>query len=401
MISLNRELWHLLSSALADFKRNKIRTFLTSLGIMIGVLSVVILIALGLGLRNYIEQQFENLGANIILVLPGSGFGGGAGIGAGLIGGVAFDEQDIVSLRRIGEVDYLTPMFMKAMSVESGDEESMGYVMGVNEEFFPLLNAEVLSGELWDGSDVAGRNKVVVLGFSLADKLYDDPAEAVNKTIRLDKQRFRVVGVMKKKGDNEQDNSVIIPYKTTYNSLNPDKTFWSIYLGVRSDDLVTQVKDQVENTLLKRYDEDDFSVSEQSEFLTTFNQIFVVINLILLAIGSISLIVGGIGMMNIMYATVTERTKEVGIRRAIGATRRDILWQFLVESLALSVFGGLLGLIFAGVIVILVRFFFPAQINLITVLVAFGVSSLIGVVFGVFPARRAANLPPIEAIRYE
>lgn len=392
----------MLASALADFRRNKVRTFLTSLGIMIGVMSVVILIALGLGLRNYIKQQFENLGANLVIVLPGSGFGGGGGgFGAGLVGGVEFDEQDIASLERIGEIDYLSPAYLKSLLIESKTADAMGYVIGLNEEGLPIINAELVEGRWWDRSDVTGRNKVGIIGYSLADNLFDDPAAAVGKTIRLDQQNFKVVGVMKKKGDNEQDNGVIIPYTTTFGSLNPDKTFFSIYVGVRSDELVTSVKQEVEEVLLRRYDEDDFEVTEQSEFLSTINQIFTVINLILIAIGSISLIVGGIGIMNIMYATVTERTKEVGIRRAIGATKADILWQFLIEALALSIFGGVLGLVLASLVVFLVRFFFPAEVNLVTVVVAFGVSSLIGVVFGVFPARRAANLAPIEAIRYE
>lgn len=400
---MGNEAKDLIKAAYSDFKRNKVRTVLTSMGIMIGVLSVVLLIALGLGLKNYIQQQFESMGANLVMILPGSGFGGegGAGFGSGLVGGVEFDEKDVENLRRISEIDFVVPLYFKNTLVEAGGEKKLGYIMGVNEEAFELLNIEPIKGELFDKSDVLSRAKIVVLGYSLAEKLFGDPVQAVGQTVRFENQRFKVIGVAEKKGDNEQDNSLTIPYKTTFSSMNPNKTFWSIYVGVTSDDKVTIAKNKVEETLLKRYKEDDFSVTEQSELLSTINQIFSVVNAVLVAIGSISLLVGGIGIMNIMYATVTERTKEVGIRRAIGATQRDILFQFLTESVLLSVFGGLLGLVLASLIVLGIRVFFPASINLFSVLITIIVSSSIGIFFGVFPARRAAKLPPIEAIRYE
>lgn len=393
---------HFLTSALSDFSRNKIRTALTSLGILIGVLSVVMLIALGLGLKNYIQEQFENLGANVIFILPGSGFGGSGGAGfAGIVGGAEFDEKDIASLKRIRQVEYLVPVYFKSAQIEAGREKKTGYVMGVNEDFFPLMDMDLLAGKVFDKSAINSRAKVAVIGYNLADNLFEDPQDGLNKTLRLDGLRLKVIGVAEKTGDNETDNAVALPYTTTFGTLNPDKSFWAIYLGVIDDEAVPAVKKQAEETLLDRYKEDQFSVTEQSEILSTVNQIFSIINLVLLAIGSISLIVGGIGIMNIMYATVTERIKEIGIRRAIGATKRDILLQFLTESVLLSLFGGILGLLLSVIIVLIVRFFFPVALNLVAVVVAFGVSSLIGVFFGVFPARRAANLAPIEAIRHE
>lgn len=396
-------LTHLIKAAFIDFKRNKVRTILTSLGIMIGVLSVVMLIALGLGLKNYIQEQFESLGANLIMIMPGSGFGGGEGtIGAGsFIGGTEFDEKDINNLSRIANVEYTVPLFFESIQAEAGGEEKFAYVMGVNEDYFSLMSPELLGGELFSKSDVQARAKVAVLGFTIAENLFETPEDAIGKTVRFSNQRFKIIGVTEKIGDPEQDQSVIIPYKTTYGSMNPDKTFWAIYLGVESESDIEDVKKEAEEVLLKRYEEDDFSVTEQSEILSTVNQIFTIINSVLVAIGSISLIVGGIGIMNIMYASVTERTKEVGIRRAVGATEKDILYQFLTESVILSALGGLTGLILASLIVLGIRSFFPAAINLLSVVLALGISSLIGVFFGVFPARRAAKLPPIEAIRYE
>jgi putative ABC transport system permease protein len=290
---------------------------------------------------------------------------------------------------------------MKGTSIEAKGEKKFGYIMGINDDGFKLMNVEVVEGELFGKSDIQASSKVGVLGNTLAIDLFGSPQDAVGKTIRFEDTRFKVIGVADKKGDQEADNAVFIPYKTTYGSLNPDKTFWAIYIGVKSDDMVTLAKEKVEETLLKRYDEDEFAVTEQAELLTTINQIFTIINSILVAIGSISLLVGGIGIMNIMYATVTERTKEVGIRRAVGATRRDILLQFLTEAVVLSVVGGLMGLLLASLIVLGIRVFFPAAINLLAVIVTLVVSSFIGIFFGVFPARRAAKLSPIEAIRYE
>lgn len=395
-----RELLHLIKTAIGDFRRSKLRTALTSLGIMIGVMSVVLLIALGLGLKNYIEGQFESMGANLVMVMPGSGFTSG-GFGAGIVGGAQFDERDYNSLKRIAGAKYVAPLFFKSAGVEAGGGKKVAYIMGVNEDYFSLMNKKPIEGKFFTRSDVVSGSKIAILGNGLAIDLFTTPENAIGKTVRFENLRLKVIGVMEKTGDNEQDKSVIIPYRTTYGSLNPGKTFWSIYVGVESKDDVELVKKGIKDTLLKRYEADDFSVTEQSEILSTVNQIFGIINSVLIAIGSISLLVGGIGIMNIMYATVTERTKEVGIRRAVGATERDIMLQFLAESLILSVLGGVAGLILASVIVLIVRIFFPASINLLSVLVTFCISSAIGIFFGVFPARRAARLAPIDAIRYQ
>lgn len=391
---------HLTKSAIVDFQRNKTRSFLTALGITIGVFSVVLLIALGLGLKNYIQKQFESLGANLILIFPGSGFTSG-GFGRGLIGGASFDEKDLANLKRIPELDLITPVFMKSTFAEAGGKRAAATLMGADTDAFVLMNLELATGEKWSKSDLEARNKKAVIGFTLAQNLFGQSRDSVGKTLIVEKQRYKVVGVAKRKGDREADNGIFLPYKTTFDTLNTDKTFFAIYLGTTDKENVEVVKKAAEEVLLRRYDEDDFSVSEQSELLGTFNQIFSVINAILIAIASISLIVGGIGIMNIMYATVTERTKEVGIRRAVGATQDDILVQFLSEAVILSSFGGVLGLLLAIIIVLIIRFFFPASINLLSVVVAIGISSVIGIFFGVFPARRAAKLPPIEAIRYE
>ncbi len=372
---------------------------------MIGVLSVVMLIALGLGLKNYLQQQFENLGANLIIIFPGNVFssegGLGGSFGAGLIGGAKLDEKDLATLKRSVKADYIVPVFFKSTAVKVKTKKVLAYIQGSSEDVFSIMNLEMLAGQAFARSDVQKRSKKVVLGYSIAEELYSEPEKALNKTLRIDNQSFTIIGIIKKKGDREMDNGLIMPYTTTFTKLNPDKTFFTIYLGVTDKQDIPAVKDQAKKALLRRYEEDDFSVTEQSEILSTVNQIFSIVNGVLIAIGSISLLVGGIGIMNIMYASVTERTKEIGIRRAIGATKKDILLQFLIESVVLSVFGGLVGLLLSVILVIIIRFFFPASISFLAVAIALIVSSVIGIFFGVFPARRAAKLPPIEAIRYE
>lgn len=393
-----------LKTAFKNFGRNKVRTILTSLGIMIGVLSVVLLIALGLGLKNYLKDQFEGLGANLLIVFPGRGFGGEGGFAGGfssLAGAIKFDEKDYKSLTRVDSADFVSPSYQKSVRYEADEESKIGTIQGVNEEYFPMFNLSLIDGKFFDRSDVSASAKVGVMAEGLAKDLYGEPDDAVNKVVRVGNLRIKILGVFENIGDPDQDNSMLIPYTTTFGTLNPDKNFFSIFVGVDGDEAVPRAKQQIEDILLRRYEDDQFAVIEPSEILDTVNQIFTIVNGVLVAIGSISLVVGGIGIMNIMYANVTERTKEIGIRRAIGATKRDILYQFLAESILLSVIGGAAGLILAALIVLVVRPFFPVAINATAVFLAFGVSTAIGVVFGVFPARRAANLTPIEAIRYE
>lgn len=372
---------------------------------MIGVLSVVLLIALGLGLKNYLKQQFESLGSNLIIVFPGNVFnqeaGAGGGFGPGFAGGADFDEKDYLNLKKIPEADYVVPVFFKSSAIEYENEKYLGYVQGASEDVFTLMNLKPLIGKLFTRVDVQKRSKVGVIGFSLAEKLFITPQKSLGKIVKISNQRILIIGVLEKKGDREMDNGLVIPYKTTFGNLNPDKTFFTIYLGTNNESAIETLKEKTKTVLLKRYEEDEFSVTEQTEILSTVNQIFTIVNAILVAIGSISLLVGGIGIMNIMYATVTERTKEVGIRRSLGATEKDILSQFLTEAVILSVFGGAMGLALAALIVLGIHSFFPASINLISVVLAFGVSTIIGIFFGVFPAKRAAKLTPIEAIRYE
>jgi putative ABC transport system permease protein len=400
-MKLNNGTWHLIKSAFADFSRNKTRTLLTSLGITIGVMSVVMLIALGLGLKNYINQQFESLGANLIMIIAGNIEGGNIQEMRNSLSGVSFDEQDYLTVKKVRGIAYASPLFYKSAIMKSDKETKIGTLEGSNEEYFKISNTKMEIGELFTKADVQSRSKKGVIGYTLADDLFNLPEDALGKTVRVENLRIKIIGVMAKVGDPDTDSALIIPYKTTYGSLNPDKTFYGIFAGATSKDQIEQAKKDIKNALLEKYEKEEFSVVDAAQMLDMINQIFGMINAVLVAIGSISLLVGGIGIMNIMYATVTERTKEVGIRRAIGATEKDILMQFLTEAVTLSLLGGLLGLFMSIGIVLIIRLFFPAEVNITSVIVTLIISSGIGIVFGVFPARRAAKLPPIEAIRYE
>lgn len=396
----------ILKSALEDFRRNKMRTFLTSLGILIGVASVILLMAFGLGLKKYIQDQFESLGTNLIIVHPGQILqGGGFRSGGGVMGGIRFDEKDVLHLKKIKNALYAAPVFVKTIKVSGNRKTEVSDLYATTADIFPLRNLEIEAGRTFARSDLEKRAKVIVIGPKIAEKIFGSADLALAKVIKIETQGFRVIGILKSKGGGgfggpDFDSFIYMPYKSAL-SFNPDKKFFAVYLKAESPAAIPPMKEEIKNVLLKRYKEDDFSVIEQTEILNAVSSIFSILNLVLVAIAGISLVVGGIGIMNIMYVSVVEKIKEIGVRRAIGATQNDILFQFLAESVILSLIGGLAGLLLAFFVVLFIQRFFPAYINLPSVFIALGVSSLIGVIFGVFPAKRASDLSPIEAIRYE
>ena len=399
-------LFFVFNSAITDFSRNKVRTLLTSLGILIGVLSVVLIVAFGLGLKKSINEQFESLGSNQLILFPGKVISNGRFTGGGsAVGTIRFDERDVTSLKRVRELKYVIPALNKSVNITGNGRTESGSLYIAGYEIFDARNLTTSVGNIFTREDSEKRKKVVVLGGVIAEKLFDEAQNAIGKIIKTDKNSFRVVGVLEKKGGGgfggpDFDTFIYLPYKTGY-IFNPDKKFLTIIL-VADPNISTDVaKRAISQTLLRRYKEDDFSIVELSEIQKAVTDIFGVLNIVLVGIAAISLVVGGIGIMNIMYVTVSERTKEVGVRRALGARQNDILAQFLIEAVILSVFGGLLGLLLAAGIVQGIQSFFPAYISIESVFLALGVSSAIGIVFGVFPARRASQLSPIEAIRYE
>lgn len=396
----------ILKSALSDLLRNKLRTALTSLGILIGVASVVLLLGFGLGLKEYIKQQFESMGTNSIYVIPGNVLTEGGGMDMrSSFGGVSFDEKDYVDLKKIREVKYVIPFSMKTVKSEAKGNTELVSLYGTSEDVFEGLNLKIEDGIAFDKANVNKRSKVVVLGYKLAKELYGNSQLALDSKIRINDMSFKVIGILEEKGGgglggDQFDMAIYMPYKSAYVFI-PDKDFLEMVVTAKDEESVPIVKNKIEEIFLKRYEEEEFSVAEQTELLETISSIFSILNLGLVGIGAISLLVGGVGIMNIMYVSVTERTKEIGIRRAIGATKKDILSQFLAESVVLSLFGGTAGLAVAAVVILLIQPYFPAYIDALSMIIAIVVSSFIGIFFGVFPARKAANLSPMDAIRYE
>lgn len=394
-------------SALNDFGKNKGRTFLTSLGILIGVLSVVLLMAAGVGLKEYIKQQFESLGTNLLYVMPGNILGSSGGFSGGGAGSFApkFEERDITALKRIKGAKYVVPISQKSGTATADGKSERVNVNSVSADYFEARTMVAEFGTVFSEADNSSRNKVVVLGPKIAAKLFGEASLGVGKKIRFEGQSFRVIGVLVAKGGGglggpDFDSFVYLPYKTGY-IFNTDKKFLEIMVDANSADELKPLKAALKTELLKRFKEDDFSVIESTEILSAIGSIFNILNVVLVAIAAISLLVGGIGILNIMYVTVTERIKEIGIRRALGARRNDILWQFMAEAIVLSVFGGAMGLGLAALIVYLIHPIFPAAITWDSIALSLGTSTGIGLVFGVFPAKKAADLSPIDAIRYE
>ena len=338
----------IIKSALFDFSRNKLRTLLTSLGILIGVASVVLITAFGLGLRRYIQRQFEDLGTNLVRILPGKILSGGSfRSGPGSFAGIRFDEKDVNDIKRVRGTAYVAPLFSKSMTITVGSESMVGDIYASSADIFHALNIAADIGSQFTKSDVEKRTKVVLIGPKIANKLFGSPQEAIGSFIKMESHTFRVIGIPKPKGGGfggpDLDSFIYMPY-TTAEAFNPDKKFIALVVKAEDGANIDVLKKDIGEKLLRRYKVDDFSVIEQSELIGAISSIFSIINTVLVGIAAISLLVGGIGIMNIMFVSVTERIKEIGIRRAIGARKRDILWQFLAEAVILSLFGGFMGL---------------------------------------------------------
>lgn len=392
----------ILKTAINDFQRNKLRTFLTSLGIFIGILSIILLNSLGLGLREYINNQFESLGANLLYIYPGTKKG--IFKGGGMVGGIKFDNRDCYQIQKLAEVLELSPILARTGTIAevSGKEEVVD-LLGANEKISSLFNLELEKGRLIEKKDCNKKNKVVMISSVLAKKLFEEN-EPVGETMTIEGNSFKVIGILRAKGGgrlgSDLDTHVYTPF-TTLSMLTGEKKYPFIYLKVKDKERMDEVKEKITQILRKRYDEDSFSVLDQKETMAMVDEIFKVLNFVLIAIAGISLVVGGVGIMNIMYVSVSERTREIGIRRAFGARKIDILTLFLSEALIICFFSGVLALIFAYLINLGIRYFLPAYIDLKTILTALIVCGSIGVIFGVSPAKRAADLEPVEAIRYE
>lgn len=388
---------------------NKSRSFLTALGVIIGVGSVVMLTSIGTGLQAYVTEQFDELGANTVIVFPGDPFGEGGGFSReGQISAVAnsqLEMEDVADIKRLREyVQNAIPFVIRSEKVAYRGEEKSVSIIGSTHDY-PVVQTTTKTevGRFFSKSENDSHDRVVVLGHDIAEELFGE-IDPIGKEIKIGNQNFTVTGVQEQAGASfggpSFDTFVFIPIETYFRMYDTD-TIVEIFVKTRSAENIPESIEAIEKLMLKKYDEDEFSVFDQSQILETITDILNILTVGLGGIASISLVVGGIGIMNIMLVSVTERTREIGLRKALGATPNVILIQFLIEAAIISIIGGVTGLIIAYFGTLAMQAYFPAKITLDSILLAFGVSTLVGLVFGAAPARRASKLSPIEALRYE
>jgi putative ABC transport system permease protein len=399
----------ILKVGLKAIARNKLRSALTALGIIIGVACVIAMIAVGQGSQAAIQAQISSLGTNFLMIFPGVATQSGARI---FTGQSTITEDDVAAVRaECPAVAYVTPVSRSAAQIVAGNLNWGTQVQGVGVEWPFVRSWNVDKGALFSDSDVRAASKVCLLGSTVADALFEGQ-DPVGQMVRIKNFPFRVVGVLETKGGNQmgqdQDDVVIAPYTTVMRLLKKTMKIDMFMASAVSRASVDEAQKQIEALLRQRHrlqtgQDSDFMIRSQQEIAQTADQTSRTLSLLLASAASISLLVGGIGIMNIMLVSVTERTREIGVRMAIGAKGRDILTQFLIEALALSIAGGAIGIALGiGASRILAwKARWPILLSPAAVVLAFGFSAAIGVFFGFYPARKASRLDPIEALRYE
>ncbi len=401
---------NILLSAFRALQRNKMRSFLTMLGIIIGVGAVIAMLAIGQGAEYSVKEQIAALGTNVLMVFPGAQQQAGVRVAAG--SAVTLTEDDALAIaRECPAVRYLSPGSNAGGQVIAGNLNWSTSIQGVGADYLEIRQWPIEYGDFFTDQDVKSAGKVCVLGRTVADNLFPETSP-VEQTIRIRNVPFKVVGVLTKKGQNtngqDQDDLIIAPYTTVIRRLTHWPNLRSILISANSLNEMTIAQTQVTEILRMRhkiqpYDPDDFTVRNQTDLAATATATTEVLTILLASIASVSLLVGGIGIMNIMLVSVTERTREIGIRMSIGARSRDILTQFLIEALVLSLLGGVIGIILGTVGSSVISKFakWPTIITPFSVFLSFGFSIAIGIFFGFYPARKAAMLNPIDALRYE
>lgn len=403
---------NLFKIAMRAIAANKLRSFLTMLGIIIGVASVIAMMAIGQGSKKSIQANIAEMGSNMIMIRPGQDKGPGGA------------QQDASDMQTLKLKDYealkeqakylsaISPSVNSSGQFINGNNNTPSTIYGISSDYMQIRQQKVKDGEMFTDEEVRSSAKVCVIGKTVADNLFTNGEDPVGKVIRFNKIPFRVVGVLESKGYNsfgmDQDDVVLAPYTTVMKRILSVTYLQGINASAVTEDMTDLAIEDItsilrENHKLKASDEDNFTIRSQQEMAEMMNSTSDTMTVLLLVVACISLVVGGIGIMNIMYVSVTERTKEIGLRMSVGARGIDILNQFLIESVLLSVTGGLIGVIvgIGAAVGINVFAHWPIQIQPWSVLLSFAVCSATGIFFGWYPAKKAASLDPIEAIRYE
>jgi len=402
--------WESITIALEGLKANKLRSVLTMLGIIIGVGAVIAMVSIGMGVRDKVQTSIASLGSNLLIISPGATSASGVRLAAGSNNSLTNNDAQAIA-KEVAGVSFVAPSVSRQYQLVYGNKNWVTNVQGVTPEYLEVRNFAIEAGTFFTIKDMDTRNRVAILGKTTVDNMFGE-VNPLGQTIRINKAPFQIVGVLEAKGQSaggmDQDDIVLIPLTTAQERMIGITYLHSISVQADNADVINQVQEDITELLRSRHrltmnTPDNFTVRNLAAVMATAEETTQTITLLLGNIAAISLLVGGIGIMNIMLVSVTERTREIGIRKALGATYYNILLQFLIEAIVIGVTGGLIGILL-GIgtsLAISAVAGWNTVISVASILLAFGFSVLIGLFFGIYPARKAALLDPIEALRYE